>query len=105
MSLGFFQYDIDKTIIADAELKSDKDFKSNTGFSIDGSIELGYIYQRRSVDYMGAGFSLQAGISIDAEYYLNSVNEDDDIDDDEIAASFDRSDYRYGPFVRFNMMF
>lgn len=42
----------------------------------DSSIELGYIYQRRSVDYMGAGFSLQAGISIDAEYYLNSVNEE-----------------------------
>jgi hypothetical protein len=54
---------------------------------------------------MGAGFSLQAGISIDAEYYLNSIGEASEIDDDEISASFDRSDYRYGPFVRFNMMF
>lgn len=105
ISLGFFQYDIDKEIIADAELESDKDFKSNTGFSIDGSLELGYIYQRRSVDYMGAGFSLQAGISIDAEFYLNKIGEDSEIDDDEIAASFERSDYRYGPFARFNMMF
>jgi hypothetical protein len=105
MSIGVFEYDIDKAIIADAESKFNKDFSSDIGFSIDGSLELGYIYQRRSVDYMGAGFSLQAGISIDAEYYLNSIGEDSEIDDDEISASFDRSDYRYGPFVRFNMMF
>lgn len=105
MSIGLYQYHIDKAIVSDAEAEFDKDFKTNTGFSIDGSLELGYIYQRRSVDYMGAGFSLQAGISIDAEFYLNSINEDSEIDDDEIAASFERSDYRYGPFARFNMMF
>lgn len=104
-SIGFFRYEIDKDIIDEAEMGSGKKFKTNVGLSIDGSIELGYIYQLRSVDYMGAGFSIQAGVSIDAEFYLDSITEDTEIDDDEISASFSRSDYRYGPFARLNMIF
>lgn len=104
-SIGFFQYEIDKDIISEAELASGKKFKTNTGLSIDGSIELGYIYQLRSVDYMGAGLSIQVGVSIDAEFYMASISEDTEIDDDEISASFSRSDYRYGPFARLNMIF
>ena len=104
-SVGIYQYDIDKAIITSAETHFGKKFKDNIGLAFDGSVELGYIIQRRSLEYGGAGLSLQIGVSIDADLYLNSVSDDSEIDDNEIAASFNRTDIRYGPFVRLNAIF
>lgn len=83
----------------------DKKHKSNFGLAVDASLELGYILQRRSVDWGGAGFSFQAGVSVDADFYINDLSGDAEVDDDEIVASFNRSDYRYGPFARLNVIF
>lgn len=104
-NLGLFQYSIDKDIVKQAEAYYDKKHKSNFGLAVDASLELGYILQRRSVGWGGAGFSFQAGVSVDADFYINDLSGDAEVDDDEIVASFNRSDYRYGPFARLNVIF
>ena len=104
-SVGIFQYNINKDIIKSAESYFGKKLKTEIGFSMDGSIELGYLWQKRSANWGGSGGSLQVGLSIDAEFYLNDIGSEDEIADNEIAASFNRSDYRYGPFARLNIIF
>lgn len=104
-NLGLFQYSIDKDIVKQAEAHYDKKYESKIGLAIDASLELGYIIQRRSIDWGGAGYSFQIGISADADFYINSISEETDIEDDEIVATFNRTDYRYGPFVRLNAIF
>lgn len=104
-NLGIFQYSIDKDIVKQAEAHYDKKYKSKFGLAIDASLELGYIVQRRSVDWGGAGFSFQVGLSVDADFYMNDLSEEAEVEDDEVVASFNRSDYRYGPFARINVIF
>lgn len=105
VNIGLFQYSINKDIIDQAEAYFDKKYQSKAGLAIDGTLEIGYIIQKRSVDWGGAGVSFQVGLSADADFYINSIGEDTEVDDDEIIASFNRTDYRYGPFLRFNVIF
>ena len=104
LNIGLFEYTIDKSIVQDAEFNSGKKFNTSPGLAIDGNFEFGYIFQSRSVDYFGAGLSFQVGISIDADHYLSEVSEKTEIEPDEIESSFNRKDYRFGPFLRLNLM-
>lgn len=104
-NLGLFQYSIDKDIVKQAKAHYDKKYSSTPGLALAASLEFGYIVQRRSVDLGGAGYSFQAGLSVDADFYIHSLGEESEVEDNEIVASFNRTDYRYGPFVRINIIF
>lgn len=103
--IGLYQYDIGRDVVRDAEQVSGKSHSSDIGLALDGALEAGYLWQVRSVDAGGLGVSFQTGISVDIETYLNGVSEDTEVDDDEIVSSFERTDIRWGPYLRLNLLF
>src|SRR5690606_27549294 len=62
-------------------------------------------WQARSVRWGGLGAALQAGVSADVETSYNGVSEDSEIEADEIRSALERTDVRWAPFVRPNLMF
>lgn len=103
--LGLYQYDIGQPVLAQAEQDSGKHHRSDIGVAFDAYLEGGYLWQLRSANHGGLGVSLQGGVSVDLELYLNGLAEDSKVADDEIVSSFERTDIRWGPFLRLNLMY
>ncbi|QQD20266.1 hypothetical protein GJQ54_00135 [Oceanospirillaceae bacterium ASx5O] len=105
VGIGLYRYDIGADILRQAEAVSGKEHNDDIGLALDGFVEAGYFWQARSVRWGGLGAALQAGVSADVETYYNGISEDSEIEADEIRAAFERTDVRWGPFVRLNLMF
>lgn len=93
--------DIKEKVIGESGNK----LKGAGNFGLSFSLEAGYLWQVRSVKAGGLGLTFQAGGSIDIDNVGNSLSDEDEIEEDEILVSFERTDIRWGPFARLSLVF
>ena len=102
---GLFSFKISDEIKDKAEAHFGKKYDSEISVAVDASLEFGYLWQNRSLKNSGLGSTIQVGISADAELYINTLGKENKVDDDKIVTSFERIDWRYGPFIRASLIF
>ncbi|WP_420590159.1 hypothetical protein [Bacterioplanoides sp.] len=102
---GLFSFRIGDRVVREAEQHFGKSYEEEISLALDANIEFGYLWQNRSLKHAGLGSTVQLGFSTDVEFYINTVDKETTVDSDEIITSFERTDWRYGPFLRASLIF
>lgn len=105
VGMGLFSFSVGNRIVRQAEQHFAKTYKDEVSLALDANIEFGYLWQNRSLQHAGLGSTIQLGFSTDVEFYLNTLGKEAKVEDDEIVTSFERTDWRYGPFLRASLIF
>ena len=79
---------------------------SGANFSLSGVLELGYLWQKRSLKMAGVGMQAQVGVNAYLDWYLDATPESNsDLAEDKIETGLDLTNFRYGPFARLSIIF
>ncbi len=70
-----------------------------------GNMECGYLIQQRIKSMHGLGHSFTAGLRAQVDLVGRSAGSDEDTSDMPAQAAVARTDYLFGPFVRYNLVF
>lgn len=103
VGIGAVQHKISDDAIERALDGSNKDVIGEFALALTGTLDAGYIFQRRWLESRGLGFSLQAGIKAKYDWVMGAPFTSDSHLDYEIA--YERSDLWWGPYLQGNLIF
>lgn len=90
---------------AKAKMGLDK-VTSSVSVSVSGVVEMGYLWQKRSLTMAGLGMQAQVGVNAYLDWYLDATPDStSDLADDKIETGMDLTNFRYGPFARLSIIF
>ncbi len=108
LNIGLGWASLSDQIIDDAKQLSGKSRVAELPlfFSVGGELELGYIWQKRSKNMGGLGYSAAFGYRLNGNYLGAGSGDEVSIDDfDTLALEFSRYDLFHGPFFKANILF
>ena len=73
-------------------------------FVLEGSVDVGYIYQERAKLLDGLGLAWQIGVKASGSYYFSNSSAKNE-EDTKLTLQYDRYDLWYGPYVSLNLIF
>jgi len=105
--LGIGWYDISDAIEKEAQNQTGTSKILQPGrLTLEGMVEIGYLFQRRSKALKGLGYVINVGYRGKGVFWSTGQFEDDEaIDADHLALEFNRGDLLHGPFVQVSLVF
>lgn len=80
------------------------DINGKNTIELKGTLDVGYIWQRRIKSLKGLGMSVLAGYQAQYEYINQNSDDDDDLDDG-WTLYYQRQDITHGPYIKLNVIF
>lgn len=104
---GMYKIDPSGLVKEQAKQKMGLDKVSSSGsFSLSGILELGYLWQKRSLKMSGLGMQAQVGVNAYIDWYLDTTPESNsDLAEEKIETELELTNFRYGPFARLSVIF
>jgi len=104
VGLGGVRLHTDKDTLFDAIGTRDGDINGKTTIEFNGTLDVGYIWQRRIKSLRGLGMSVLAGYKLQYEYINKNTDDDDDLNDG-WTINYARQDMIHGPYINLNVIF
>lgn len=104
VGLGGVRLHTDKNTLFDAVGTREGDINGKTTIEFNGTLDVGYIWQRRIKSLRGLGMSVLAGYKLQYEYINENTDDDDDLNDG-WTINYARQDMIHGPYINLNIIF
>jgi hypothetical protein len=104
VGLGGVRLHTDRNTLFDAVGTRDGDINGKTTFEFNGTLDVGYIWQRRIKSLRGLGMSVLAGYKVQFEYINQNSDDNDDLSEG-WTVNYARQDIIHGPYINLNIIF